>query len=420
MKTRILILAVNLLIFNVFVNAQIKVFDGGKVSVGSTIEPVTGCGLQLSGNSAFTENTSSIESSAFIRGMNRYSTPTSPDYTWYNDLNTGIFHPVSNTLSFTANGVETMRLNSSSHVLIGTVDDWGGVEVAINAGNQAALASYVNHLSDYMYAQVAYVNRPLSKALAASYDGRERFKVYGNGDVWAYGYYSLSDLFLKENIKPITNALDKLMKLNGVEYNYVPDVLYDPNEATIIISADPPKTLIGLIAEDVEMTVPEVVKTLEDGYKGISYGNLVALLIEAIKEQEIHINNLETIISSCCLEHDSNQGNQPNSNQIKSTDDSIEKSRNNPGTNGMPILYQNIPNPFNEKTTIQYYIPESTVESSILILDMQGRLLKNYKSINKGLSSIVISAGELKPGMYMYTLIWNNKEIDTKKMILTE
>jgi len=55
-----------------------------------------------------------------------------------------------------------------------------------------------------------------------------------------------------------------------------------------------------------------------------------------------------------------------------------------------------------------------------MIFDMQGSLLKTYTLTNRGSSSIEIYGGELKPGMYMYSLISDGKEIDTKKMILTE
>jgi hypothetical protein len=217
----------------------------------------------------------------------------------------------------------------------------------------------------------------------------------------------------------ITNALSKVLLLNGVSFNYKPDVLNDPNDTITVISTDPPKTLIGLIAEDVEPIVPEVVKTFEDGLKGISYGNLVALLIEAIKEQEIHINKLEQSLATF--------GNSQNSNQERLIDDNLkmgvqvnqERILNTEMHSEEPILYQNVPNPFNVRTKIQYFVPEDSFGSSILIFDMQGTLLKTYELVTKGNSSLEISGGELKPGMYMYTLIYAGKEIDTKKMILT-
>ena len=56
----------------------------------------------------------------------------------------------------------------------------------------------------------------------------------------------------------------------------------------------------------------------------------------------------------------------------------------------------------------------------MLIFDMQGKLIKTYNINTSGDGNVEINAGELQPGMYMYSLISNSKEVDTKKMILTE
>jgi hypothetical protein len=418
MKTTTLLTGLILSFLPALVSAQIKVFDGGTVSIGSTLTPANGCRLQLVGNSVFTQNTHNIESAAYIRGLNSYSTASAPDFTWYSSDNSGIFHPSANTIAFSTNGTEVMRFTPNGNVLIGNRIDWGE-KLFVNAGNQASFVTCVHHDSDYMYSQVNHVNRQLSKAIVVLFNTEEKFKVYGNGDVWAYGDYTGSDILLKENIIPITDALKKVMLINGVSYNYKPEVLNDPNDTMTYISSDPPKTLIGLIAEDVEPIVPEVVKTFEDGLKGISYGNLVALLIEAIKEQEIHINTLEQTLATYRSSQNSEEERMYNDN-LKSGGQNIqERVLDQELQAEKPILFQNVPNPFNVKTKIQYFIPEDSFKSLILIFDMQGSLLKTFELLTKGNSSLEISGGELKPGMYMYTLICAGKEIDTRKMILT-
>ena len=97
-----------------------------------------------------------------------------------------------------------------------------------------------------------------------------------------YGYGTASDERIKTNIKTIENALDKTLLLRGVQYND--------------IRIEPEKNKIGLIAQEVELIIPEVVQTGEDGMKGIEYQNLVGLLIEAIKEQQKQINELKNIL----------------------------------------------------------------------------------------------------------------------------
>jgi hypothetical protein len=98
-----------------------------------------------------------------------------------------------------------------------------------------------------------------------------------------YGYGQSSDERLKTNIKTIENALDKTLLLRGVEYN---DYRIEPD-----------RKRIGLIAQEVELIVPEVVRTGDDGIKSIEYQNLVPLLIESIKEQQKQINELKSRIN---------------------------------------------------------------------------------------------------------------------------
>jgi hypothetical protein len=85
-----------------------------------------------------------------------------------------------------------------------------------------------------------------------------------------------SDRRFKQNIAPIVSALDMIGKLQGVRFTW--------NRAAFPYRFFPEGTEIGLIAQDVEPTIPEVVRTDTDGYKTIAYDKLTAVLIEAVKE----------------------------------------------------------------------------------------------------------------------------------------
>tara|TARA_B100000131_G_scaffold278668_1_gene283339 strand:+ start:43 stop:1413 length:1371 start_codon:yes stop_codon:yes gene_type:complete len=109
--------------------------------------------------------------------------------------------------------------------------------------------------------------------------------IYAEYDVAAY-----SDIRVKTDIETITEPLDKVLKLRGVTFRRT-----DTN-------ADD-RVMMGLIAQETEPIVPEVVVTNENpksdkryGHKSISYGNLAGLLIEAIKEQQGQIEELKTEI----------------------------------------------------------------------------------------------------------------------------
>jgi hypothetical protein len=109
-------------------------------------------------------------------------------------------------------------------------------------------------------------------------DGSGNLTMVGN--VTAYG--SASDIKLKENIEVIDNAVDKVKQLKGVTYN----LKSDGNRLT------------GLIAQDLEKVLPEAVYETtdvddDDKHLAIRYGNTVGLLVEAIKELEARIKELE-------------------------------------------------------------------------------------------------------------------------------
>jgi hypothetical protein len=109
--------------------------------------------------------------------------------------------------------------------------------------------------------------------------------VNSNGNVLMQYGYSGSDERFKTNIKTIENALDKTLLLRGVNYN---DFRNEPDELKM-----------GLIAQEVELIIPEVVDTDEKTtMKSIAYSNMIGLLVEAIKELNNKIINLENKINN--------------------------------------------------------------------------------------------------------------------------
>ena len=101
--------------------------------------------------------------------------------------------------------------------------------------------------------------------------------IYSTGNITAY-----SDGRKKDNVFGIKNALDGVLKLRGVTYTW-----NNKKESDIGYG----KTEIGVIAQEVEKVFPEVVKYMEDVDEySVAYGNITAILIEAIKEQQTIIN----------------------------------------------------------------------------------------------------------------------------------
>ena len=110
------------------------------------------------------------------------------------------------------------------------------------------------------------------------------FTILSSGDVTARGNVTAySDVRAKENITTIDSALDKVMALRGVYYTR---------------KDTPGPRHVGVIAQEVEAILPEVVITDSEGMKSVAYANIVAVLIEAIKEQNTTITALQSQVAS--------------------------------------------------------------------------------------------------------------------------
>ncbi|MCA9356830.1 tail fiber domain-containing protein [Candidatus Nomurabacteria bacterium] len=107
------------------------------------------------------------------------------------------------------------------------------------------------------------------------------YKLDVNGTIRSSdGILYSSDIRLKRNVSTIPSALEKILGLRGVTYNWK-----DETKSRAV--------QIGLIAQEVEKEFPEVVSTDENGMKSVNYASLVAPLIEAVKEQQKEIEMLK-------------------------------------------------------------------------------------------------------------------------------
>lgn len=83
-------------------------------------------------------------------------------------------------------------------------------------------------------------------------------------------------------------------------------------------------------------------------------------------------------------------------------------------------ISQNYPNPFSNTTSLQINIPETVNDAYIYIYDLSGKQIKQIKIADRGKTSITLSANDLNAGMYIYSLIVDNKFINSKRMIVTK
>jgi hypothetical protein len=113
-------------------------------------------------------------------------------------------------------------------------------------------------------------------------------RIDASNDVVAF---STSDSRFKENIQVIPNALDKIDKIHGYTFDWKEDK--NLNIMHGFVGHD-----VGVIAQEIEKVLPEVVTTRDNGYKAVKYEKIIPLLIEAIKAQQSQINDLKEIIKN--------------------------------------------------------------------------------------------------------------------------
>ncbi len=101
------------------------------------------------------------------------------------------------------------------------------------------------------------------------------------GNFGATQFTTLSDQTFKTNIRPIEDSVALVQRLQGVRFDWLENN----------------KPSLGLIAQEVEKVIPELVETT-DGIKSVSYSNMIGLLIEAIKEQQNQMEELKSEISA--------------------------------------------------------------------------------------------------------------------------
>jgi hypothetical protein len=110
-------------------------------------------------------------------------------------------------------------------------------------------------------------------------DGR----IDASNDVVAF---STSDIRLKDNIKTIDKALDKVNSIQGIEFDWIEKEEVHGNKGHDI----------GVIAQEIEKVLPDVVTTRDSGYKAVKYEKIVPLLIEAIKDLSKQVDGLKRLI----------------------------------------------------------------------------------------------------------------------------
>jgi len=246
--------------------------------------------------------------------------------------------------------------------------------------------------------------------------------------------YTDSDSTFKCDFQNLTDEQEKFKKLKPYKYHFKKEYIEGmPEKEQKKFNHEH----FGFKAQDVEKIYPELTyKDDSTGKYSIDYIGFIPILVEMVQDlqdltatQDKKIKELEHLLKSATEGSSNNsKGKQKKAasapttkqqHQLIETNAASETS-NEEDAAFSAYLFQNMPNPFSRETEIKYYVPQNTDNAFLYVFSLQGNMLLTKPIVETGNGSVTISASELQPGMYIYTLAVNGQEVDSKRMIITE
>ena len=217
----------------------------------------------------------------------------------------GYLNGVTSGIQSQIDGITTA--NNNTITLTAGTGISGGGDFTLN---QNADSSFTFNIDANQSGNITHIGQSSQNNLISTssyfqinFSGTEEFRFMSNGnfhadgDIIAFSNTTASDRRLKQDIKKIPGALNKISRLRGVEYNWNNDVRYGKNQKS------PTRSQMGLIAQEVEKVLPNLVQSnfvmhgkrndnhvdsdgniIEETYKTVDYVQLIGLLVEGIKE----------------------------------------------------------------------------------------------------------------------------------------
>jgi Chaperone of endosialidase len=266
---------------------------------------------------------------------------------------------------------------------------------------------------------------------AAVYGYSTGWAGYFSGKVYSSGGYTTSDQKLKQNIRDFNSAMDIINKLKPKQYEFRQDGNYK-------LMNLPQGSHFGLIAQDVEKVLPGLVndtkfetviaqpqapeaasqqtkeapktetKSEIIEFKALNYTELIPVLIKGMQELSQENDEKDKTIEE--LENRLSKIEKITAEYIPQQSQNVELAM-------AARLEQNVPNPFNNTTSIAYYLPTNKGSAYINFYASNGAFLKSVKLAGTGKGTINVTANELPSGAYRYSLIIDGKVVETKQMV---
>lgn len=395
----------------IIANAQLKVNQYGRVNIGTA---TSNCKLTV-------DNLNSNNGAASFYGYSR-----GIDVTLANEQNDSTGAKVGANISLsTYSKSNNFGILSMAHCYNQQASSCAGV---FGRGTGRAGYTYGVVGSKTGSAFGAGILGTTSSSYSVYVDGS--YAGYFNGNVKVTGtingtLISNSDVRLKENINDIggnedESVLDKLDLLTPISYNYINTETTDKNAITTeeldsleqklmekeMSGEEKPNQVLlkkhyGLIAQELQQVYPDLVYENDNGYLSINYTELIPIMLQSIKDLKAQVDEMRNPTARKAI-------------SIEETTDIESAITDVAGMN------QNVPNPFSGKTDIAIYLPETVKTAMLYIYDLSGKQIEQHVIEGRDDTVMTIYADKMNAGMYIYSLIADNKVMSTKRMIVVK
>lgn len=233
--------------------------------------------------------------------------------------------------------------------------------------------------------------------------------------VSATKYLTLSDSRLKSDVRNLEGAGERLFELTPVSYRLAtgPQTMGEIDgklseeaisDAVAQESLSVPE--YGFMAQEVREIFPDLVTEREDGVLMVDYQGMIPLLVDAVSTLRRQVRTQQETID-------------------RLTGDVVVKRQNAPAKNALGLLTentlgQNRPNPTTGATVIDLSLESCVGEAFVAFYDLTGQQLRRYDISERGVCQLSIGAGEFTPGVYLYILVADGQEVQSRRMIVSE
>ncbi|QHT68481.1 tail fiber domain-containing protein [Rhodocytophaga rosea] len=250
------------------------------------------------------------------------------------------------------------------------------------------------------------------------------FQLHVNGSAAKSGsstWSVASDKRLKQDIKPFKEGLETIKQINPVWFKYNGKAGL-PTE----------KKYVGVIAQEMQKIAGYTVNTFtyqdeqgkKEEYLDYDANALTYMLVNAVKEQQQQLDKKEEQVNALRQENQEIKKELALIKKLLLNQPTSPVGKVDNHTNGevsmAAILYQSIPNPSDGPVTIPYFIPDEVHSAQIIVVDKAGQQIHNFQLPGKGNGQVSFSTNDLAAGIYVYQLVIDGSQTDSKKIVIVK